>query len=224
MDVLPDIELSPIGQREDANAFTLALAGIIDIPEFRTLIFRIPALVGGTKRKDALLGAGLFLIAACAAECDIEAVLRERLLQSLRLPKVGMQAAVIEGVDAPSHGVRILMHDELHAAARRDIVAHFVHGAKLPARIHVQEWKGWNARIECLAGQMQHDGAVLACRTEHYRFFTLRNDFTHDVNAFGFEPLQMSQGDDVILRRLLVHSAQTYAAACAPVKPRPNMA
>jgi hypothetical protein len=44
------------------------------------------------------------------------------------------------------------------------------------------------------------------------------------VNAFGFEPLQMSQSDGVIPRRLLVHSAQTYAAASSAVKPRPNMA
>ena len=62
-----------------------------------------------------------------------------------------------------------------------------------------------------------------ACRVQHHGIFILRNDFTHDVNAFGFEPLQMSQGHEAILQRVLFIPT-TYAAACAAVKPGANTA
>ena len=54
----------------------------------------------------------------------------------------------------------------------------------------MQQRKGRCAGIERLARQMQHDGTVLADRIQHDRLFALRNDFTHDVNALGFEALQ----------------------------------
>jgi len=69
MDVLPDVELGPIGERKNSKAFTFVLAGIINIPQLWTLILWVPTMIGGTKRKDALLGAGLLFIAASAAEC-----------------------------------------------------------------------------------------------------------------------------------------------------------
>src|SRR5258708_7247848 len=230
MDVLPDVEVGQIGEGKNSKAFTFVLARIINIPELWTLILWVPTMIGGTKRKDALLGAGLLFIAASAAECNIEAVFRQRLLQPCGLPKVGMQRAVIEWVDSPRGGLGIPVHDKLHAAALGHLVAHLVHRTKLPASIDMQQREGWVTRKERLAGQMQHDGAILACRIQHHGSFTLRNDFTHDVNAFGFEPLQMRQGDGVILRRLLVHSispretlafrrardSETRSLACPP--------
>ena len=41
---------------------------------------RVPAVLRGTERENALLGAALFLVATCAAERGIEAVEIERLL------------------------------------------------------------------------------------------------------------------------------------------------
>ena len=55
-DILPDVEFGPVGQREDPDAFALADIGIVDVPQFRTLVFRIPAMFGRAEGEDALLG------------------------------------------------------------------------------------------------------------------------------------------------------------------------
>ena len=40
---------------------------------------------------------------------------------------------------------------------------------------------------------MQHHRRILADRIEHHRVFALGRDFAHDVDALGFELLQMGQ-------------------------------
>ena len=47
--VLPDVEFRPVGKRKNTNTLTLELAGVIDIPKFGALIFRIPPMIGRTK-------------------------------------------------------------------------------------------------------------------------------------------------------------------------------
>jgi hypothetical protein len=57
MDVLPDVELGPVGEREDADALALVLARVVEAPEFGRWFFgsqRCCAAEG----EDALLGAG----------------------------------------------------------------------------------------------------------------------------------------------------------------------
>ncbi len=38
---------------------------------------------------------------------------------------------------------------------------------------------------------MQHDGGVLANRVKHYRLFTFRCNFAHNINCFRFKFFQM---------------------------------
>src|SRR5580658_3129175 len=98
MNVLPDIELGPVGQWKYANALALCLAGVVQVPELRTLVLRVPALRCRAKREDPFLGAGFFLVPARAAEGGIELVFRECLLQPFSLPQIGVQRAVVERV------------------------------------------------------------------------------------------------------------------------------
>ena len=63
---MPDVEFGPVGQREDADAFALVDAGVVDAPKFGPLVLGIPGMAGGAEGKDALLGAGFFLVAARA--------------------------------------------------------------------------------------------------------------------------------------------------------------
>ena len=58
-----------------------------------------------------------------AAEGDVEAVLVERLLQALGLPHVGVQRAMVEGVDAARLRFRVLVDQQLHARFRCHAVA-----------------------------------------------------------------------------------------------------
>src|SRR3546814_5956637 len=76
--ILPDVELGPVRDREHSDALALRLAGVVEVPELGTLLLGFPAVGRGAKGEDALLGATLFLVAARAAEGDVEAVEVER--------------------------------------------------------------------------------------------------------------------------------------------------
>src|SRR5690606_28713319 len=67
-DVLPDIQLGPVGQREYADGFALVLAGVVEVPQLWTLVLRVPSVGCGTEAEDAFLGAALFLVTARAAK------------------------------------------------------------------------------------------------------------------------------------------------------------
>ena len=194
MDVLPDVELGPVADREDADALALVLAGIIEVPELGPLVFGVPAMRGGAEGEDALLGAALFLVAPRAAKGRVEPVEVERLFQPFRFPHVGVERPMVEGIDAPLLGLGILVDQQLHPAFARHPVAQLIHRLKFPGRVDMQQREGRRRGVEGLARQVQHDGAVLAHRIEHHRLFRLRHHFTQDVDALGFESLQMGQG------------------------------
>src|SRR5215211_1342226 len=100
IDVLPDVELGPVGQRKHADALALVRARVVEVPELRALLLRIPPVLGRTEGEDALLGAALFLVAARPAERRVEAPLRQRLLEALRLHDIGMdRRAMDERID-----------------------------------------------------------------------------------------------------------------------------
>src|SRR4029078_2355344 len=75
VDVLPDVELGPVRQREDADRLALVLARVVEAPELRALALRIPAVLRAAEREHALLGARFLLVAAGAAERGVEGVL-----------------------------------------------------------------------------------------------------------------------------------------------------
>src|SRR6201999_1946106 len=56
MDVMPHVELGPVGEREDADAFSGADARVVEIPELRALRFGLPLAGAIAEREDALLG------------------------------------------------------------------------------------------------------------------------------------------------------------------------
>src|SRR5262245_66321796 len=68
MDVVPDVELGPVGKREDADALALISPTVVDIPKLRALILRVPLSKRIAKRVDSFLGARLLLVRAAATE------------------------------------------------------------------------------------------------------------------------------------------------------------
>src|SRR6185437_16686366 len=95
---------------------------------------------GITERKDALLGAALFLVAARAAECGIETVFVERLFQRHGLHDLGMdRRAVRERADALRDAFLVDVHDQLEAQSLRSLVAELDHLAEFPRRIDMEQ-------------------------------------------------------------------------------------
>src|SRR5690606_38864949 len=79
VDVGPDVELGPAAEREDAHALTGREAGVEHAPDLRPLVLGIPGVLGVAVREDALLGAGLLLVAARAPDGGVVAAGAERL-------------------------------------------------------------------------------------------------------------------------------------------------
>ena len=74
-DVFPHVHLGPVGQREHAHVFTRVEPGVVEVPDFRALVLRIPLAEGVAEAKEALLGPGLLFVTACAADAAVEAEL-----------------------------------------------------------------------------------------------------------------------------------------------------
>ena len=102
--------------------------------------------------------------------------------------------AVVKGIDPLLHGLRVVIDEQVHAGQFRHLVAQLVHRFEFPCRIDVEQRKRRRRGIESLAGQVQHDGAVLADRVEHHRLFGLGDDFPDDVDALGFQSFEMRKG------------------------------
>src|SRR4051812_15060334 len=67
-DVLPDVELGPVAQREHADVLALADAPVVDAPQLRPLPARVPLAEVVAEAEDPLLRARPLLVAAGTAE------------------------------------------------------------------------------------------------------------------------------------------------------------
>ena len=101
---------------------------------------------------------------------------------------------MIERVDPSRRGVWVLMDDQFHPRFFGGLFPQRIHVLELPCRVDMHEREGRGRWIECFLRKVQHDGAVLADRIKHHGLFRLCDDFAHDMDALGFEPLEMGQG------------------------------
>src|SRR3546814_13862132 len=85
INILPDVELGPIAEREDADSLAARLPGIVEVPQLRPLALGIPAMLGRSEAEDALLCAALLLVPAAPAKGGVEANIVERLFYPFRL-------------------------------------------------------------------------------------------------------------------------------------------
>src|SRR4029077_15228275 len=87
-DVLPHVELGPVGDREDAHLLALADLAVVEIPELGPLGAGIPLAEVVTEREDPLLRAGALFVAPGAADCCVELVRLHRVETRRRLQLV----------------------------------------------------------------------------------------------------------------------------------------
>src|SRR5262249_34170056 len=192
MDVEPDVELGPVGEREDAQALAFALAAVVEPPGLDALALGVPAMLRVAQRKYALLGARALLVAARAAESGIEAVQVERLAQRLRLHDVGVKLrAVGDWRNAALEPVRVGVNDEVEPELAHARVAERDHLAKFPGGVDVEKREGRLRGIERLQGEMYEDGGILADGIQHHRVIGFGHRLADDVDAFGLEQHKM---------------------------------
>src|SRR6267143_1683305 len=88
LDVLPDVELGPVADREHAHVLAGMHARVVQAPELGPLVARVPLAEFVAQREHALLGARLFLVAPRAADRGVEAELGDRLEQRHGLRRI----------------------------------------------------------------------------------------------------------------------------------------
>jgi len=194
VDVLPDIQLGPVRQREHANRFAFVDVAVVDVPQLGPLIFRVPAVLAVTEGIHALFGTGFFFIATRTTKGGIKTVFVQSLLQALGLHDIGMLgAAVGERVNPLCHAVRVDVSDQVQAQLGDHLVAKAVHLLEFPLGIDMHHRKRQLAREKRLASKVQHHGGIFTDRVQHHRVIELGGHLADDVDAFRLQLFQVRQ-------------------------------
>src|SRR6202000_3365281 len=77
----PDVELGPVGDREDADVLALAMTPVVEVPQLGPLVLRVPLAEFVAEGEDPLLRPRLVLVAPAAAEDGVEATVLDRVEQ-----------------------------------------------------------------------------------------------------------------------------------------------
>src|SRR3954453_18187270 len=194
LDVLPDAELGPVREREDADVLALADAPVVDAPQLGPLAARIPLAEVVAEAEDPLLRAGAVLVAAGGAERGVEAVPLDRVEQRRGLQAVARRAW--PGLLDHAPAVDRLLHrrdDQPLAELGDTAVAELEDLGEVVARVHVHERERERRRAECLLGEAQQHDRVLPAAEEQHGLGQLGGDLAHDVYRLGLEDLEMRQ-------------------------------
>src|SRR4051812_21889375 len=140
VDVLPDVDLGPVREREYANAFARTQLAVQQVPQLRALTLGVPLAVRVANREDALLGAGSLLVAPGAADGRVEVASRQAVQQRLGL----QQAAAALRADLVrlrpfADRLFVGVNDEPRPDLRGHAVAELDHFAELVGRVDVQQ-------------------------------------------------------------------------------------
>src|SRR3954452_4980287 len=193
-DVLPDVELGPVRQREHADVLALADPPVVDAPQLGALATRVPLAEVVAEAEDPLLRPRALLVAARAAERGVEAVLLDRVEQRRRLQAVARRARAGLLDDAPA--VDRLLHrgdDQPLAELGHAAVAELDDLAEVVARVHVHERERERRRAERLLGESQEHDRVLAAAEQQHGLGQLGGHLAHHVDRLGLEGLEVRQ-------------------------------
>ena len=115
---------------------------------------------------------------------------------ALGLHHVGVHGgAVADRADALRDAVGVGVHAQVDAGLGGAAIAEGDHLAELPAGVDVQQRDRRRRRCERLQQQVQQHRAVLADRVQHHRVAELGRDLAQDVDALGFEAVEVAQVD-----------------------------
>src|SRR5699024_1888598 len=112
LDVRPDIQLGPVRQGEDADLLTLTVPTVVELPQFRPLVTRVPLAELVAEAEHAFLRPRLLLVSPRTAENGVEAVLGDGAQQRRRLQSV--PARVRTGLFDHSARVDVVLHTADH--------------------------------------------------------------------------------------------------------------
>ncbi|MNQ77374.1 hypothetical protein D3C85_922390 [compost metagenome] len=195
LDVLPDIQLGPVRDREHAHVLAAMHAGVEQIPQLGPLGLGVPLAEFVAERKDAFLGARLFLVAPGAADAGVEAEFLDRLQQGYGLRRIARIGLAPQDDAAAADRVFDAAHDQGFAQFGRACVAEGDHFVEVVPGVDVHQRERKAARPEGFLGQAQQHHGVLAAREQQHGFFAFGGHFAQDEYRFRFQPIQVAALD-----------------------------
>jgi hypothetical protein len=182
-DVLPDVQLGPVRQREGPQVFARAHAALVELPELGTLTLGVPLPEGVTERQDALLGPGLVLVPAGAAEGSVELVGVDGVEQGRGLQAIARRDGARVGHPALVDGVLDLGDEETRPLCLDLRIAVGEHLGEVVAGVDMEDGEGDPSRLERLGGQVEQDRRVLASAEEQDRALRLGGHLAYDEDG-----------------------------------------
>ena len=164
--------------------------GVVDVPQLRTLVLRVPLVELIAERIDTFFRPALLFIATSASESGIELIFIERMQQRLRLHQVRMHLASVR--ERPYTGIECLhigFHDQVPSEFLRIVVAELNHLLELPFGIDVHQRERNFSRRKSLFCQANHDGRVFSDRIKHHRILKLGSYLPDDMDRLCFQLL-----------------------------------
>ncbi len=193
-DVLPHIELRPIGQWEDPDVLPLVVTPVEQIPELWALVLRVPLAVLVTEAVDPLLGTRLLLVTTSTAEEGVEFV--SRIVRN----SVGVwslfRVRPRPGLVRNASGIDVILHVTNHQPdpeAFHRAVTKLENFGEVSPCIDMQDRERRTGRKERLACQVQHDDGVLPAREHQCGPLEFGGHLSHDVDRLGLERAQVRQ-------------------------------
>ena len=160
LDVLPDIEFGPVGNREHAKVLAGLQAGVKQRPELRALSLGLPLAEAVAVRKDTLLGSGFFFVAARAADQRVEAELVDCFQQRHRLVHIARLAGMRQAHGAALHRVFDVAHDQFGPEFFCAQITEIDHFLEVVAGIYHQQRIGDTADTKSFFRTPEHDQRV----------------------------------------------------------------
>ena len=170
----------------------LVQATVVEVPELGALVLRVPLAELVPVGVDALLGAGLLLVATTTAKGGREAVLLDGVEQRPDLEPVARGLAIVDD-DPVGDGIVDAGNDDGDAQPVNPIVTGLEHLGEVQAGVDLQHRERDLRRVEGLLGESEHHDRVLATAEHQHRLLELCRDLAEDVDRLRFQLVELTQ-------------------------------
>ena len=193
-DVVPHVELGPVGQREDPDVLTLVVARVVEVPQLGALALRVPLAELVSEAEDPLLGPSLLLVPPGPAEDGVMAALGDGAQQRRRLQPVAGGSRCVSSTVRPASMSSCTLATTTRTPDVGGVpVPELEHLCEVAPGVDVQHGERDRRRPEGLLGHVQHDDGVLAAREHERGTLELGRHLAEDVDRLRLEGAQIRQ-------------------------------
>ena len=213
--IAPDVDLAPVQQRVHPDVGLGREARHVLVPELGRLVLEVPAIVLAARAEVALLGARALLVAPDAGDQALEAVLGKRRVQAGGLARRRARRrrqGLVHLLDR-----RAGLDQQLEVPLLAEALAKRIHLLELLAGVDVHDRERHVAE-ERLAGEPEHDVAVLAERPQDRDPVELGERLAQDVDALGLEAVQVVHAPAFLCSGVASDSRLSRLTGCSDVQ------